>query len=290
MRQIKEGFEGQQLMVLPKPIVSGLRQHPLLAPLHFTHVGHYPKAQHHFVDRADGAGEVVLIYCTAGRGWYQWETERYSVAGGHFFVLPPKGHHQYGAAEGGYWALYFLHFSGHIAAYLFGRLQQQCKNGGAAIPFSSRRIRYFEEMLQLLTVGYGLPNLEKANALLWPLLQTFLAPDWDLQHEGAQSPVNRSIAFFQERIGQRVTLQEAASHVGLSVSHFSGMFRQATGHAPMDYFQQLKVQRACQYLDFTDLTVKAISYELGISDPYYFSRFFKKVMGESPRAYRKRQK
>lgn len=48
----------------------------------------------------------------------------------------------------------------------------------------------------------------------------------------------------------------------------------------------MKMQRAGQLLDLTDWSVKEIAGAVGLSDPYYFSRLFKKMMGCSPTAYR----
>ncbi|MBC7626240.1 MAG: helix-turn-helix transcriptional regulator [Ferruginibacter sp.] len=56
----------------------------------------------------------------------------------------------------------------------------------------------------------------------------------------------------------------------------------------MEYFNHLKIQKACQFLLFTKLRIKEISIELGIEDHYYFSRLFHKVMGVSPVCYRKK--
>ena len=57
-------------------------------------------------------------------------------------------------------------------------------------------------------------------------------------------------------------------------------------HRDYKYFNHLKVQKACQYLLFTDLRIKEIADKLGIEDQYYFSRMFAKLMGMSPVAYR----
>jgi AraC-like DNA-binding protein len=81
-------------------------------------------------------------------------------------------------------------------------------------------------------------------------------------------------------------LSEIAESVNVSVSHYSFLFRQKTGFAPMEYFNQLKIQKACQYLLFTDLRIKEIAQQLGIDDPYYFSRMFTRLMGLSPKEYR----
>ncbi|KAA2301349.1 helix-turn-helix transcriptional regulator, partial [Clostridioides difficile] len=85
-------------------------------------------------------------------------------------------------------------------------------------------------------------------------------------------------------------LKELAAHARLSVPHYSQLFKQATGHSPIDYFLRLKIQHSCRYLDFTDWTVKQISSELGFKDPYYFSRLFSKMMGRSPTDYRNKSK
>ena len=86
-----------------------------------------------------------------------------------------------------------------------------------------------------------------------------------------------------------LSLEGIASQVNLSASHFSCLFKKKTGFSPIEYFNHLKVQKACQYLLFTKLRIKEISQELAIEDPYYFSRMFTKVMGMSPNEYREKR-
>ena len=54
----------------------------------------------------------------------------------------------------------------------------------------------------------------------------------------------------------------------------------------MAYFIHLKIRKACELLDQTELTVQEIAVAIGYDDPYYFSRIFKKIQGVSPSAYR----
>ena len=68
------------------------------------------------------------------------------------------------------------------------------------------------------------------------------------------------------------------------------VFSRRTGYAPVYYFNQLKIQQASTYLDFTDLKITQICPRLGIDDPYYFSRLFRKHMGMSPSDYKKYKK
>ncbi len=69
--------------------------------------------------------------------------------------------------------------------------------------------------------------------------------------------------------------------------YYSKLFRERTSHSPIAYFIQLKICKACELLDHTDLGVREIAIELGYDDPYYFSRLFKKIQGVSPSKYRR---
>ncbi len=90
----------------------------------------------------------------------------------------------------------------------------------------------------------------------------------------------------QQHVDRMLTLAEIAAAANLSVSHCAAVFRKKTGHSIIEYFNQLKVQKACQYLQFTDLRVKEIADRLGIEDPFYFSRLFTRIAGMSPAKYR----
>jgi AraC-like DNA-binding protein len=80
--------------------------------------------------------------------------------------------------------------------------------------------------------------------------------------------------------------RQMAAAAGLSIPHYSDLFRRATGYPPVEHFLRLKIQRACQLLDTTELRVNEVAAAVGSTDPFYFSRFFRKITGQSPRAYR----
>jgi AraC family transcriptional regulator of arabinose operon len=98
------------------------------------------------------------------------------------------------------------------------------------------------------------------------------------------------INLMQEKINTIITLNELAAFVNLSVTHFSALFKKSTGYAPIEYFNHLKIQKACQYLSFTNMPIKELILNIGLSDQYYFSRMFNRLMGISPTEYRKRNK
>jgi transcriptional regulator GlxA family with amidase domain len=77
---------------------------------------------------------------------------------------------------------------------------------------------------------------------------------------------------------------------GLPRRTFSRRFRNATGYAPVEYLQALRIEEAKQTLETTDLSVHEIAEAVGYLDERAFRRTFRKLTGLSPSAYRKRFK
>lgn len=74
---------------------------------------------------------------------------------------------------------------------------------------------------------------------------------------------------------------------GLSERGFSRRFQAATGHAPLDYVQRLRVEQAKRRLERTDEPVEAIAWQVGYEDPSAFRRLFQRIAGISPGQYRR---
>ena len=98
--------------------------------------------------------------------------------------------------------------------------------------------------------------------------------------------IDNTISFLHNNVNEQLSLSDLVRHSGLSKSHFLRLFKEQTGHSPMDYFIQLKMQQACRLLAFGQDSIQKIGLELGYNDPYYFSRAFRKVIGMPPTKYR----
>ena len=123
MAKIKHGFSGQRLIVYPFYIIEQALNNPLVADLVVHSMGYFPKAENHYIDRASGCGEYLLIYCTKGECWYVLDGKRYVVPENHFFILPAEKPHQYGSSEHDPWYIYWAHFKGKKAKYISDQLQ-----------------------------------------------------------------------------------------------------------------------------------------------------------------------
>ena len=75
---------------------------------------------------------------------------------------------------------------------------------------------------------------------------------------------------------------------GLGARTFARRFRLATGYTPMDYVQALRIEEAKQELEREQLAIDEIAAAVGYEDGSSFCRVFKKRVGITPAAYRKK--
>jgi len=68
--------------------------------------------------------------------------------------------------------------------------------------------------------------------------------------------------------------------------YFNQVFRKTFGVPPMRYLEQQRLRRAKELIAGTDRTMTEIAFEVGYSDPYYFSRAFRRLTGMPPSVYR----
>lgn len=84
-----------------------------------------------------------------------------------------------------------------------------------------------------------------------------------------------------------LSVDKLCSHLHISQSYFSTLFRTETGVSYIQYLTEVRMNKALTLLQETDTKTYLIANEVGYDDPNYFSHVFKKRFGVSPVKYRK---
>lgn len=292
MLKIKEGFNGERALVIPKMIIDYMEQDAFCRYLHITDIGYYPHARHHFRERVTPLSQYVFIYCVEGKGWYEINHSRHEISANQFFILPSGIPHSYGSDKNNPWTIYWMHFKGDMA----GRYADGLDCTREILPSHNSRIQdrigLFEEIFFTLKSGYAIENLRYANSILHHFLgslryisQFRLAKSHNADTAGYDTS-KHAVKFMKENIGRRITLSEIAEYTGYTPNHFTTIFHKAIGYSPLAYFNLLKMQTAVQMLESTDMKINQIAAKLGYDDTSYFTRLFTKIIGISPKKYR----
>lgn len=286
----KDGFPGQLSYVIPDMILKLVRHNPLISDLYITDIGYYPQARHHFRERITGISQTILIYNIQGKGVISTGVLHQELPSDHFFIIPAGVPHAYYADDRDPWSIYWVHFAGPRSRLFPGIELQPVSIERGPTSRVNDRIDLFSEIFRNLERGFSIETLEYINLCLSHLLASFthLRQFRLVKEDLEKDPVNQSINFMLENLNRKLKLHEMAAEVKLSASHFSRLFAKRTGHSPIDYFIQLKMQRACRLLDNSGRSIAETAREMGFEDQFYFSRQFRKVMNMSPRVYRKR--
>lgn len=294
MVKLKDGFTGERALVLPRIIVDKMEEDPLTSMLHITDIGYYPKARHHFRERKEPVNQYVFIYCMDGAGWYRIGEQTFTVSANQYFILPAGVAHAYASDESSPWTIYWIHFKGILAPFYAQEAGRPMDIKPELHSRISTRINLFEEIFNTLKSGYSNENLRYAFSMFHFYLGT-LRFIQQFRNAGSNQLEDENIGelaihYMKENMEKHLCLQDIADQIGYSPSHFSMLFKKQTGHGPLTYFNLLKIQQACLLLDTTDIKINQVCYKIGIEDTYYFSRLFSKIMGMSPREYRKSKK
>ena len=100
--------------------------------------------------------------------------------------------------------------------------------------------------------------------------------------------VERLRAMAEARPTIRLGVEDCARALGLSPRHLTRLCCAATGGSAQTVRDAAVLREACRLLAYTRLQVATVGHRLGFDDPSYFTRFFRRHTGLSPRAYRVR--
>lgn len=152
--------------------------------------------------------------------------------------------------------------------------------------------KYAQQALKFGAKEYLLKPTRAADVLqcLNRLADEYIGPEESEINQDIKEQSNPFVKAAQEYIKEHyaedLSLADVAERVGISAGYLSTMFTQNLGCGFIDYLNQMRIERACCYLEQNYLKNYEISYKVGFRDEKYFAKVFKKIMNISPKEYR----
>ena len=98
--------------------------------------------------------------------------------------------------------------------------------------------------------------------------------------------IQNAIKFVEDKISDAdFSVEDLSRELGMSRVHLYKKLLSLTGKAPLEFIRTIRLQRAAQLLEKSQLTISEVAYKVGFNSPKYFAKYFKDEFGMLPSAY-----
>lgn len=229
-----------------------------------------------------------IEYVIKGTGEVQVDDTIFYPSGGDVYILPMDKRHDYRSSADDPWEKVWFNVSGRLAAQL---LKSYGLNNVYHVPDLPIR-PLFDEFLKTaehIKQSESLqPCFDECAVIFLKIVQAIAA------HVGAKAPAAEETV--AERLKARLdtvsdfslSFDEILRELPYTKSHLIRLFRASYGITPYEYLLRRKLEYARLLLENTSMSISEISERLSFSGPHYFSSFFARRVGASPKEYRNR--
>lgn len=233
----------------------------------------------------EGNVSPLFIYMLSGQLSLQYENNLFVASSGDIVLLNCKNPHSYYCTSS--CEFIFFHYDGINSQKMTDHLILQNQSPIFRLQTTHEIPQQLLSLLISLSKGSQPSDIELScvayNALCG--LQSV-----NCYTEASPSPMSATvenvIKFMKENIQETLSLDYIASHVNVSSSSLSHLFKTETGCSPIEYMSQLKINFAKTILRSTNRTVSDIGLSLGYSSSSSFINAFSSRTGISPKQFR----
>ncbi|MDO4782524.1 MAG: helix-turn-helix domain-containing protein [Capnocytophaga felis] len=242
--------------------------------------------------------ENYCIFAFRGSGSFLVDFVEYKYSGNTLLFLSPFQNFQ--KSEGKMEKISLLQFHGDFYCIEYHKKEVACNgllfNNIFLIPHIEVSEKCFEEILHIFSriENELLSESSYSQAILKSYLQLILAlsskEKSNILEKTEQNIAHNLALNFQKSLEKHFlterSIQFYANQARLSPDAFSKKIKQLLGKSPTKLIQERVILEAKKQLHLTYKTIKEIAFDMNFKDEFYFSRFFKKAVGKSPKFFR----
>jgi len=245
-----------------------------------------------------------LVYVLRGSGIHAIDGRTYPILAGDCYVMRPGDEHAYTGPKD--LRIYNVLFQEHLfapeewrelaglpglAPFLAGDAQRHKLSltppHDAAMAERCERLR--RELIER-RAGFAIGGKALLTELLLALDRLAIALRGPAPGDGegpAPGPIAAALGYLHANLGERVTVADLAAEAGLTSNWFGERFARELGMPVQAYINRLRVDKARQLLESSDVAITAIALNVGFETSSYFGKIFRQHTGYTPRAYRR---
>lgn len=228
---------------------------------------------------------ILLLYVAEGTLTLRL-TEKMTASAGEMLVIDCAEPHEYYTES--HARTQWIHFNGNGAREWMRELVQA---RGCCIACPEEVPERMERVLSLVKEEEKSmkKNETSISAEIYGIMCALSSPERPGREDGRRQQVEKAERYMAEHLDRNLSVQEIADAVSMSSSHFTKVFREATGIAPYDCLLNIRLERAKDLLRRTDLSVSEVAYRCGFNSDANFISFFRKRTDVTPLKFRNLQ-
>lgn len=253
-----------------------------LLPLFINSCG-YQKfiSKDYSIQRPNGRLDYQILYVHQGCGHFFINNMWNKISAGNIIVYLPTEPQIYTYYAQDMPEIYWIHFSGSRSLELL----QSYDIRNCHVGIHKTLAKLFDEIILELQVQKNCFEdiVQSAFLKLLPLLHRYYLSQSTSSDKSAL--IEHLIIELHKRYMDSWNLSSMAAYCHLSTDYFSHLFKDATGLSPISYLNQLRIEKAKEFLMTENMNISEVAILTGYKDPLYFSKAFKKATGLSPKMF-----
>jgi AraC-like DNA-binding protein len=265
-----------------------------------THSSYHPRIEKHKHDFYE------IVYVTKGSGYHIINDKKHQISAGSMLLITKGSVHSYCSDGEMEWINILFH------PQIVDNSLINSENAGnvlSSVLFSDILKININEMTDIEVNLYG-SNIEPIvwemyeeyknkrsgyQEILSGYLQVLMiklfraysqSPDREMTNQKSMSITQIVIDYMNEYSMHDISLDTIAKKAFMSPRYFQMLFKKTTGESFITFIRKYKIQKACDLLRETDLTVEEVMQQVDMKDPKNFYNTFKKYVGVTPKKYR----
>ncbi|UWM86733.1 AraC family transcriptional regulator [Streptococcus parauberis] len=220
-----------------------------------------------------------------GQGKLEINQQKYTVQKNQFFIVPAGTVSTYTADKNNPWKYAWIGFLGIQAQ----RYLNQLRIGNEFVFDCKDAYMYKNKIGHILEQADNqLSSFLIINGLMYDIIGNLIAEIPTSEQVIQQESISkRAMHYMNLHYHDAIQISDVAKFVNLHPNYLANIFQDEVGISPKQYLTQLKLSKAKELLRDTDEPINIISSSVGFTDALTFSKFFKKITGQSPSTYRK---
>lgn len=248
----------------------------------------HPKEYIFKVEKGRVLHDFHILYIIKGRGWITTaHCPRTGLRAGDAVVIFPEEWHSYAPDRETGWTEAWIDFTGDFAHRIIEQRFFDIRQPVLRVGISDTICSAFNKAFEVAYTEKPAHQQQLAGfaalivcSLYAKAMQQPYKDDPDIDY------INLARKYMRENLSRSLSMEDVAKEVGMGYSKFCKVFRNYTGFSPAQYFINLKLEKAKDYLSNTHLSCKEIAFRVGFDSAAYFNKIFHQRHNITPLEFR----